>query len=253
MFNPKIIIISTIFLIIFSGCIGGEQNSKTIKDQVLTVGVSPDLPPIAYIDNEHPAGFEVELIYEISKRLDLKPEFVTYSFSELLDAVSEDEVDCAIGYIGKTPERQLDMDFSRPYTYTYSTILVRSDSTCVGVKCLENKSVGVLKDSVEEDWLKSLLKSMDFKIISYENQNDINNDLLSGRIDSEVTDHIMSLYLIQKYGSELKIVGDKFDIIYVAIAIDNANPELKRSIDTALLEMENDGSLVQLKEKWGIN
>lgn len=94
---------------------------------------------------------------------------------------------------------------------------------------------------------------MDFKIIIYENQNDINNDLLSGKIDSEVTDHITSLYLIQDYDTELKIVGDKFDIIYVAIAIDNANPELKRSIDDALLEMENDGSLVQLKEKWGIN
>ncbi|CAF30326.1 ABC transporter substrate-binding protein [Methanococcus maripaludis] len=250
MFNPKFLIISTIFLIVFSGC---TEDNTGANNQVLTVGVCTDLAPTSYIEDGEFKGFEVELIYEISKRLDLQPEFVVYSFSELLDAVSEGEVDCGIGYIGKTPERQLKMDFSRPYGYTYSTILVRSDSNCVGIKCLENKSVGVLKDSIEEYWLESLLKSMDFKIIIYENQNDINNDLLSGKIDSEVTDHITSLYLIQDYDTELKIVGDKFDIIYVAIAIDNTNPELKKSIDVALLEMENDGTLVKLKEKWNID
>ncbi|MBA2840915.1 polar amino acid transport system substrate-binding protein [Methanococcus maripaludis] len=250
MFNPKILIISTIFLIIFSGCT--EKNTES-NNRVLNVGACTDLAPTSYLEDGEFKGFEVELIYEISKRLDLKPEFIAYSFSELLDAVSEGNVDCGIGYIGRTPERQLKMDFSRQYAYTYSSILVKQNSECVGIKCLEHKSVGVLKDSIEEKWLESLSKSMDFDIISYENQNDIHKDLLSGKIDSEVTDHLTSLYLIQKYNSELKIVGDKFDIIYIAIAIDNTNPELKKSIDAALLEMENDGTLVKLKEKWNID
>ncbi|MBA2861807.1 ABC transporter substrate-binding protein [Methanococcus maripaludis] len=127
MFNPKILIISTIFLIVFSGC---TEDNTGANNQVLTVGVCTDLAPTSYIEDGEFKGFEVELIYEISKRLDLQPEFIVYSFSGLLDAVSEGEVDCGIGYIGKTPERQLKMDFSRPYGYTYSTILVRSDSTC---------------------------------------------------------------------------------------------------------------------------
>ncbi|WP_459202438.1 ABC transporter substrate-binding protein [Methanococcus sp. CF] len=250
MFNPKILIISTIFLIIFSGCI--DRNAGP-ENRVLTVGVCSDLAPTSYIEDGNLKGFEVELIYEISKRLDLKPEFVIYSFSGVLGAVSENNVDCGIGYIGKTPKRQLEMDFSRPYAYTYSTILVKSGSTCMGIKCLEGKTIGVLKDSIEEEWLKSLSKSMDFNIVSYENQKDIHDNLLSDKIDSEVTDEITSKYLIQKYSSELKIVGDKFDIIYVAIAINKNNPELKKSIDNALLEMEHDGSLVQLKEKWNID
>lgn len=98
MFNPKFLIISTIFLIVFSGC---TEDNTGANNQVLTVGVCTDLAPTSYIEDGEFKGFEVELIYEISKRLDLQPEFVVYSFSELLDAVSEGEVDCGIGYIGR--------------------------------------------------------------------------------------------------------------------------------------------------------
>ena len=41
------------------------------------------------------------------------------------------------------------------------------------------------------------------------------------------------------------------DIQYDSIAINSENDDLKKAINAAILEMENDGFLAQLKEKWG--
>ena len=47
---------------------------------VLTVGVYPDLPPYSYKENSELKGFEIDLINEIAKRMELTPEFVIYNY-----------------------------------------------------------------------------------------------------------------------------------------------------------------------------
>jgi len=249
--NYYIPLLLTIILI-SAGCIGEQSVFKSVKKDTLGVGVCTDLAPTSYLENGELKGFEVDLILEISKRLALEPKFTVYTFSELLDAVSKGSVDCGIAYIGKTHERQSKMAFSRPYAYTYTVIVVPENSECIGIKCLENKKVGVLKGSIEEEWLKSFLKSMEFEIISYSNQEDIHNDLVNGKIDSEVTDHLTGDYMVENLNLPLKIVGEQVDIIYIGIALRNNDPELKKSIDSTILDMEYDGTLSKLKEKWGI-
>uniref|UniRef100_A9A746 Extracellular solute-binding protein family 3 n=1 Tax=Methanococcus maripaludis (strain C6 / ATCC BAA-1332) TaxID=444158 RepID=A9A746_METM6 len=251
MFNPKILIISTIFLIIFSGCIGEKQNDKTLKNQVLTVGISPDLPPVSYLDGKNPAGFEIELITEIAKRMELTPKFKIYEFSSILAAVENNDVDCGIALIAITPEREKIVDFSRCYFKTYTTIVVRENDSCNGLKCLESRKVGVLAGSIQESLMEGFLDNMNFELVPYENQEYMHKDLLSGNIDSEVCEYLTAKNLINDRHYPLKIIGEKMDIQYDAIAINSENDDLKKAINAAILEMENDGFLAQLKEKWG--
>ncbi|AEK19376.1 extracellular solute-binding protein [Methanococcus maripaludis X1] len=253
MFNPKILIISTIFLIIFSGCIAENTNKTTIQEGILTIGISPDLPPISYLDGENPAGFEIDLITEIAKRMGLTPEFKIYEFSSLLNAVENNKIDCAVALIAITPERENKVDFSRCYFKTYTTILVKENNACNGLKCLENKKVGVLKGSIQESLMEGFLDDMNFELVHYENQEYMHKDLLSGNINSEVCESLTAKNLINDRNYSLKIVGDQMDINYDAIAVNSENDDLKKAINAAILEMENDGTLVQLKEKWNID
>jgi len=245
-----ILTIAVVFLIIFTGCISEKEENKTINEGYLTIGISPAIPPMNYLENDVPTGFEIELISEISERMGLEPKFKIYEFSSILKAVQNNEVDCAISFITKTPERDTFVDFSRPYFETYTIVLVRNESEITGIKNIQNKKVGVLSGSTEETLLEELQKDASFEIVSYDNLTAMQNDLISGKIDSEVCEYITAKELIEK-GNPVKIVGERIDISYIAIPVNGENDDLKNEIDDILFEMENDGTLLNLKKKWG--
>lgn len=70
----------------------------TIQSGVLTVGVSADFPPYEYIDDSgNYEGIEVEIISQVANRLNQEVVFVNMEFSNLLNSLIDEEVDCIIG------------------------------------------------------------------------------------------------------------------------------------------------------------
>ncbi|MBA2862995.1 ABC transporter substrate-binding protein [Methanococcus maripaludis] len=250
MFNYKVLILSMIFLIIIAGCISQNTNKNTIQEGALTIGIAPDIYPMAYFENNVPTGFEIDLITEIAKRMGLEPEFKTYEFSSLLGAVENNKVDCAVAFITITPERENHVDFSRCYFETYTTILVREEDTSTCIRCLENRKVGVLAGSTQESLMEGFKDDMEFELIPYENIREMHHDLLSGNIDAEVFEYVCSKGFIDN-NDPVKVIGGKIDINYIGIPINEKNDDLRNEINNVILEMENDGSLSEIKEKWG--
>ena len=68
------------------GSSNAQMSVKTIKPGVLTVGTNPDLEPLSYYDeNGKLTGFDVDLITEICKTLDLECVIITMDYEELLN------------------------------------------------------------------------------------------------------------------------------------------------------------------------
>lgn len=240
-----------IFLILFSGCIEGENSDKTtIQEGILTIGIAPDIYPIVYLEDNVPTGFEIDLITEIARRMNLKPEFKIYKFSSLLEAVKSNEIDFAVAFITITPERETQVDFSRCYFETYTTILVRDDDKYSGIKGLENRKIGVLAGSTHESLMEGFKDNMEFELILYENIREMHYDLLSGNIDAEVFEYVCSKDFIDN-NDPVKAIGGKMDINYIGIPINDENHDLRNKINDVILEMENDGTFSEIKEKWG--
>lgn len=79
----------------------------TINEGVLTVGVSADYHPYEYIDNYGDfAGIEIDILTKISEDLGLEVKFVDIRFHELFTTLRNGQVDCIIGGMEYTPERQ---------------------------------------------------------------------------------------------------------------------------------------------------
>lgn len=92
-----------------------EISEAEGKNGVLKVALSPDVPPICFIQDGECVGINLELIQRIAWELDMKVEFVTMDFDALLPAIQSGKVDLAISDINATDERRELVDFTQPY------------------------------------------------------------------------------------------------------------------------------------------
>jgi len=224
----------------------GSENYEITG--IITVGVYPNLPPYTYEENGELKGFEIDLIKEISKRMNLNPEFIRHNYnSDPYDAVKNHEIDCAISSNFLSINMD-DIEYTRTYLSTYEVVICKKDAKYFRIEDLKGKKIGVLKNSKSEEKGKSLLKSMNFILVPYENPEDMKNDIISGNLDAVITDKLYFDH-ISKETDSIKFVQE-LDIKYVSIVINSKNPELTEKIDKILLDMEKDGTYQEIYEKW---
>ena len=82
--------------------------------------------PMSYLgESGEMMGFDVEILLNVAKELDLKVEFTPMEFGALMPTIQSGKADMAIGDIVITAERAEILDFA-PYAPAYFTMLIRS-------------------------------------------------------------------------------------------------------------------------------
>ncbi len=112
------------FLLLFAV---GSFCSKAQNEDTLIVGYQMS-PPFVYEENGELAGISVWLWNEISRRDSIPYKLVPCTLSEVLDKLSNHEIDLNISPLTITGERSKTMDFSPPYYIANSTVMVKSAS-----------------------------------------------------------------------------------------------------------------------------
>ncbi|ABO34682.1 amino acid ABC transporter substrate-binding protein, PAAT family [Methanococcus maripaludis C5] len=247
---PILIIIASILIITsFSGCISSYgAECDTVKPGVLTIGITPILPPLQYYEEGELKGYDIDLMKEIANKMGLEPEFKVYSYKGAEEALLNGEIDC-IPSTTVSPERKERMEFSRAYLQTYMIVAVFENSPYTELKDLNGKKIAVFKDTYSEDWSYSYLGSIDAELISYESIDKLMSDIYSGNLDAVVTDQIHMDYYSEQNNFESRMISEKMTIVYWAVALKKDNG-LQDRINDALFELEQDEALYELKNKW---
>jgi polar amino acid transport system substrate-binding protein len=76
-------------------------------------------------------GFDMDLMREIGKRLNVSVEFTDQPFSGIITAVQTKQFDAGISSFSITPDRQQQIDFSDPYYEIQQAILIRKNDTSI--------------------------------------------------------------------------------------------------------------------------
>ena len=84
-------------------------------------------PPQAYLDQDKPAGFAVEIGQAIARETCLTAEFVNIAFAGLFPGINARKFDTIIAGVGITPERQQSFDFV-PYFQGGVRLIVQKNS-----------------------------------------------------------------------------------------------------------------------------
>ncbi len=112
-------------LIILLFCLIGSSTEAQEKLRVLV----NDFPPLVIEENGRFEGFDIDLWYEIAKRIHVDFEYKKVEFQKIIKIVSQADNTIGIGGITITAEREKDIDFSHHYMVSDLSIVVDAGST----------------------------------------------------------------------------------------------------------------------------
>jgi ABC-type amino acid transport substrate-binding protein len=229
---------------------------RIMANKKMVVGTSWDYPPFSTVDpNFQVVGFDIALIQEIGRRLQIPVEIQNYAFEGLPAALQVDQIDLAVAAISITPERASQLSFSPVYYVNQTAILARSDSLVTSItdfNQLAGFRVGVQRGTTYESMAQSLLVDTGLmgadKLLSYTQTNEAVRDLLENRVDVVVVGQATASY----YGSQqnLRVVGMGFQEQDLAVAMRMGTPRLNAEINRVMADMLKDGTIVNLIQQY---
>ncbi len=214
---------------------GCQSQGKT-----LIVGTSADYEPFEYVDESgNYVGFDIELMEEVAARLDMEIEWQDIAFDGLIGSLQSDKIDAIIAAMSATPEREEQVDFTKPYFIGADAIIVAEGS---GIEINKNEDmdgyrVGVQSGTIQEEWIDT---NIDAEVSRYERAEQAIMDLKSGRIDVVAMDYYAASSFMAQGGLELGLKTE-FSGEHMAIAVKEGNTELRDQIDAVVAELQAEG------------
>ena len=222
----------------------------TIKTNgTITIAMEGTWSPWTYHDeNDKLVGFDTEIGEEIAKRLGVTPNFVEGEWDGLLAGLAAGRYDIMINGVDITKERQEAYDFSEPYAYMRTAIMVDGNNDSI-------KSFEDLKDKNTANTISStyaeLAEKYGANVIGVDDLNQTFELLNQNRIDATLNAEVTYYDYIKSHPEKnIKIAALSEDANLVGIPVKKGNPELVNEINKILDDMRNDGTLKKLSEKY---
>lgn len=251
-----------LMLIVFVSNNCAAKSNKTdlyksvIKRDKIIIGISFDSKPFGFKDpNGQIKGMEADLAREITERLlgsKNKVVFKNVTSQERLKAATSGNVDMVISTMTITPERKKFINFSVPYFFAGQVICVKKDSKIDSIDDLINKRVIVILGTTGEKNIKRFVQNA--LIQGYINNSDAINAFKSGAGDAITTDDALLQGLIIENTNYTilpkKLTKEPYGIAFRKSRHTNS---LRHNINKIINEIKLDGTLDNIKSKWGID
>lgn len=192
-------------------------------------------------------GFEVEIAELMAKKMGLKIEWKTVGFDALLTGLPQDRWDVVIASHGITEERAKAVTFTAPH-YCSGGMVVAKQGGPKTAKDLAGKTVSVQTGTTYLDSVKKIPGIKEVR--NFPTDPDARAAMVSGRVDSWVTDRFTALESTRK-NPQLKLqLGDLLFTEQVAAATAKGNTGLAQAWNKALEASMADGSYAALSKKY---
>ena len=232
----------------------------TITKGVIKVGTDLTYPPYNYFGaGNKPAGFDVELMTELAKALDMKVEFQDTRFENLIIGVRGSQFDVIASTLYVKPEREKQIDFV-PYMRTGVSIAVSTASGLAFKRPEElcGRKVGSIKGAAWIEKLNALAdgpcKGKPIDSREFPTSPEATQALLSGGVDAQVEDSAVLQDAAAKLGGKVKITStDNFYPVIVGLGVRKGNGELTQELRKGLRKLQANGFHDALLKKYNVS
>ncbi len=220
---------------------------------ILKVALSPDIPPICFMQDGNPIGINIELTQLIAKELDMTVEFSTMDFDALLPAIQSGKVDLAISDINATDERRKLVDFTQSYFDNPQVLVSRGETVTdegaaqyTALSQLSGKTVSCQTGSIADLLVDSVIPDVNY---SYFNSlADQLTALQNKKVEAVPTDEPVARLSVSQY-PDLAILPERIVEDHYAVALQK-NSELTAQVNSAIAALRAEGTLEEMTEKW---
>ncbi|WP_453993927.1 amino acid ABC transporter substrate-binding protein [Bacillus nitroreducens] len=239
---------------------GNDENNKDTKQTgslfdeikekgVLTVGTEGTYAPFTFHNDEDVlTGYDVEVIKEVAKRMDLEVEFMETQWDSMFAGLNAKRFDLIANQVGINDERKANYDFSEPYTYSSAVLVVAKDNN--DITSFEELKGRKAAQSLTSNY-GAIAKENGAEIVGVEGLAQSIELIKQGRAEATANDKLAVLDYIKSQGDEsIKIVAESDDVSAMAFTFNKGNDELVAAINEQLAAMREDGTLTKLAEEW---
>ena len=240
-------------VLVASGC-GDDDSSSSpsssdlglIQEGKLKVGSDIPYAPFEFGRDPDYQGFDVDIVNEVAKRLDVEAEFVKTPFDPIFRNLAQGRFDIVASAATITPERQRTVNFSEPYFPADQSLMVKRGSDIKTTGDLAGKRVGAQLGTTGADEAKKVDAET---VRTYDLIDDAFNALQNGQVDAVINDFPVSKYA-ERSKEDLQVVqriatGEEY-----GLGINKDDAKLKEEIDKALQDMKEDGTYTRIYKKW---
>ncbi|MET3963137.1 polar amino acid transport system substrate-binding protein [Marmoricola sp. OAE513] len=228
---------------------------KTITSGTLTVCSDVPYPPFEDFDKSAPSGYQgydVDIVSEIAKRLDLKLAVIDSDFDALQSGLLFNSRKCDLGASAMTitDERKKNILFSDGYYDSEQSLLVAAGSDIKSIDDLDGVKVGVQKGTTGEAYAKE--NAPDAKPIQYSDDGKMYTALKAGQIDAILQDLPVNLdhQNDPKQAGKWQVVETyKTDEAY-GFGAKKDSTDLMDAVNEELAAMKSDGTYQKIYDKY---
>ncbi len=244
--------VSVSAMLLFAGSAMAKDLLDQIKEKgVITFAMEGQWAPWTYHDEDGTlVGYDTEVGQAIAEKLGVEAEFVEGTWDGLFAGLDGKRYDAVINGVEMTPEREEKYDFTTPYAYIRTALVVEENNEKI-------KSFDDLEGVVTSNSIGSTYADMAVEYgASVENVDTLSETVemvLSGRAQATLNAEVSIYdYLGEHPDAPIKIVELTEDASRVSIPLrkDESCKTLKEEIDKAIQELSDDGTLSELSEKY---
>ena len=220
----------------------------TVTAGKLTMSTNAAFPPYEMTaDDGSFEGIDIEVAAAIADKLGLELQVDDMDFDAALLAAQNGKSDMVMAGVTVTDERQKVMDFSDTYAEGIQSVIVPEDSDIASVDDLAGKTIGTQRGTTGYIYCTD-----DFgedSVVAYDNGLTAVQALNNGQVDAVVIDNAPAKEFVAA-NTGLKILDTAYAQEDYAIGVAKGNTALLDAINGALKELQADGTLQSIVDKY---
>lgn len=237
---------------------GGNQNTEgqDLLQQIqekgtLTVAMEGTWAPWTYHDeNDNLVGFDVEVAQKIAEKLGVEVTFVEGEWDGLFAGLDSGRYDMVVNGVEITDERAEKYDFSEPYGYIRTALIVADDNE--EIKTFEDLNGKTTTNSMASTYM-TLAESYGATVTPVDSLDQTLDLVVAGRVDATLNAEVSFYdYMNVHPDAPVKVVALTDDASHVSIPIrkEEATVTFRAAVDQAIKELKESGELGEISIKY---
>lgn len=242
--------------VLLAGCGSKDSSSDDLLAQIqakgkIVIAMEGQWAPWTYHDETGElVGYDTEVGKAIAEKLGVEAEFVEGEWDGLFAGLDAGRYDAIINGVEITDERTQKYDFTTPYAYIHTALVVKGDNE--EIKTFEDLAGKKTSNSLGSTYA-DIAASYGATVENVDTLAETIEMITSGRVDATLnSEDSFYDYLKEHPDADFKIVTLAEDASKVAIPLRKGDEtaSLRAAIDKALEELSADGTLTALSEKY---
>jgi polar amino acid transport system substrate-binding protein len=239
-------------ILALSGALTGCADNQPAAEP-LRVGVTPNYPPLVFMQNGKIAGAEVDLANRLGVRLGRPVVFVSLPWDKLIPALLDKRIDIIMSGMSVTEARQLRIAFCDPYLHNQlRAIFTRGDADrykTVADVTNTLARIGFVPGTTADAFVKE--HCLTAAHVSIASRGDVAFYLLQGRlIDLYIDDTFALAQIISANEAGLTLLKEPLAADDLAWAVRPDNTGLLMKANELLAQWKSDGTLNATLVQW---